>query len=324
MNERIPKHERGSVCPLCLTTLGRSYLVKSGDLFDVDCRTCGFYRVSGTFEMSLIAADDSLLALIPPLRSHVRQAADKGQPVTLRTDNYATFAASHVNTPLEWKLRRALELLADAPGKWHEFETAQFGLRIDARDGAETEFLLKDLQARHLIEHETRQGPPFSELGEGHHVDQFRLTVDGWKQISPLRTDGAIGLVFVAMWFDDSLDAAFEAIRSAIESDCGLQAYRVDRIQHNDQITDRILAGIRASQFTVADVTGQRQGVYFEAGFAMGLGRDVIWCCREDELSMVHFDTRQFSHVVWKSPADLRQKLAARIRGTVLTPMKLL
>jgi hypothetical protein len=41
----------------------------------------------------------------------------------------------------------------------------------------------------------------------------------------------------------------------------------------------------------VADFTGQRGGVYWEAGFAQGLGIPVIRTCKSDELWKLHFDT---------------------------------
>jgi hypothetical protein len=68
-------------------------------------------------------------------------------------------------------------------------------------------------------------------------------------------------------------------------------------------------------------VTLQRSGVYFEAGFALGLPRTVIWTWRDDALKNVHFDTRQYSHVVWTEPTDLRTKLASSIKATVLTQL---
>ena len=55
---------------------------------------------------------------------------------------------------------------------------------------------------------------------------------------------------------------------------------RVDFVEHNDKICDKIVAEIRTCQFLVADGTLQRAGVYFDAGFEMGLGRPVIWTCR--------------------------------------------
>jgi hypothetical protein len=69
----------------------------------------------------------------------------------------------------------------------------------------------------------------------------------------------------------------------------------------------------------VADFTGQRGGVYFEAGLAFGLSKQVIWTVRKDEVSKLHFDTRQFNHIVW-SPNELPQfrvALRNRIEATL-------
>jgi len=49
----------------------------------------------------------------------------------------------------------------------------------------------------------------------------------------------------------------------------------------------------------------------------MGLGRPVIWSCRDDDLKNVHFDTRQYNHIVWNEPADLRAQLTNRIKATI-------
>ena len=75
-----------------------------------------------------------------------------------------------------------------------------------------------------------------------------------------------------------------------------------------------ILAEIRRAQFVVADITGARGGVYFEAGFAKALGRDVFFTCREDRFSNDrHFDTEHFQHTMWTTPADLRTKLRQKV-----------
>ena len=59
----------------------------------------------------------------------------------------------------------------------------------------------------------------------------------------------------------------------------------------------------------MADVTQQRAGVYFEAGYALGLGLPVFWCVRKDDLDNVHFDTRQYNHIVWENEEDLAEQL---------------
>jgi hypothetical protein len=53
------------------------------------------------------------------------------------------------------------------------------------------------------------------------------------------------------------------------------------------------------------------------AGFAMGLGIPVIWTVREDQIGQVHFDTRQYNHIVYDSAEDLRKKLHNRIAATI-------
>jgi hypothetical protein len=67
----------------------------------------------------------------------------------------------------------------------------------------------------------------------------------------------------------------------------------------------------------VADVTSEpdrpRGGVDFEARFAFGLNIPVIWSCREDLAGQLHFDIRQFNHIVWAPPDDLYHKLKNRI-----------
>lgn len=146
---------------------------------------------------------------------------------------------------------------------------------------------------------------------------EWTVTPNGWERVEqlsmadPLSTD----LVFVAMSFDGSLAAAWtEGLFPGI-GDAGYRPERVDTAHHADKIDDRIMAKIRESRFVVVDVTTQNRGAYFEAGFALGLGRRVIWCVREDDLGAVHFDTRQFNHVVWKEPADLRIRMRDRILG---------
>jgi nucleoside 2-deoxyribosyltransferase len=112
------------------------------------------------------------------------------------------------------------------------------------------------------------------------------------------------------------MDPAHLAIEKAIQIS-GYEALRIDRKEHNNKIDDEIVAGIRRSKFLVADFTGHRGGVYFEAGFASGLGIPVIWLCREDALKDLHFDTRQYNHISWTEDklTELTNALQKRIEA---------
>lgn len=108
-----------------------------------------------------------------------------------------------------------------------------------------------------------------------------------------------------------------EPFRTAIEA-AGYKPLRIDQKEHINRIPDETVAEIRRSKFVAADFTGSRGGVYFEAGFATGLGIPVIWTCRRDWVEKLHFDTSQFTHIVWENDEDLRARLLNRIRAVIV------
>lgn len=143
------------------------------------------------------------------------------------------------------------------------------------------------------------------------------LSIDGARRVDELRKSGVHSdQAFVAMWFDAYMDKVFEdGFKPALET-TGFQALRIDKKEHNNKIDDEIIAEINKSGLLIADFTGHRGGVYFEAGYALGLGIPVIFTCKENEIGSAHFDTRQYSHIVWKESEDLRVQLIRRIQAT--------
>ena len=94
--------------------------------------------------------------------------------------------------------------------------------------------------------------------------------------------------------------------------------YRVDNDPANlGRIDAKIEMEIKRSRFLVADVTGGRQGVYYEAGYAMGLGLPVIWCVNSDHTDDMHFDTQQYKHIIWDTAEDMAQELEALVIAAI-------
>ena len=130
-------------------------------------------------------------------------------------------------------------------------------------------------------------------------VPAFKITPDGWLRLEDVKrkgTDSQQG--FIAMWFHECMDPIEQVISDGITT-AGYRARRVDRVPHINKIDDEIMAQIRRSRFVVADLTGHRTGVYYEAGFAMGLQLPVFWTCREKEMKRLHFDIRQYNCIGW-------------------------
>jgi hypothetical protein len=153
-----------------------------------------------------------------------------------------------------------------------------------------------------------------------------RLTPRGYIEADDLRTRrAASSQAFVAMWFTKDMKKVYEqGIKPAIEQ-AGFTPMLISNKEYANKIDDEIIAEIRRSAFLVADFTGQRQNVYFETGFAIGLGRQRIWTCRQDDIKNLHFDIRQYNCIDWKNEADLAKRLQVRIeamfgRGPLAAP----
>ena len=290
-----------------------SYLLPEADqrFFAVGCRGCGDYSLARDLARDLVAALDA--GEKQRLRWRVRESTDSGERLVISVENAKRLADVPV-PPVPAKLFRLLEELARRSlfaGDWVDLEFLPTLVRLKCEVPGELAYLSDALIERGLIAR--NDGPR----------ELLQVTAKGWETLVPIGGAGVPGVCFVAMAFAPELNDAYDTgMLPAIETDCGLRALRLDREEHNDQITDRILAGIRSAQIVIADVTLHRQNVYYEAGFAQGLGRVVIRTCRAEAFKDVHFDTRQFSHVVWESPADLRAKLSVRLKATVGVPVR--
>ncbi|MBZ5634021.1 MAG: hypothetical protein LAO55_12935 [Acidobacteriia bacterium] len=295
-------------CPLCEADNPEveSSLAADHGQISLRCRRCGSYRLSRNLALNRVIPK----ALKPYLSAAASQASDAGSPLLFDTDNLEEMAAPHQNLSIAQRAERVLSCIAkqvELPGK---------GVRVIADDIYPLADCRSKDELQRYIEHLEDEGL----LKKLHPQGIYEPSIKGWQAIEPtLNSDGDPKLCFVAMWFDDSLDSVFvRGFESAIRDDCNFKPYRVKEDPTNKAVVDRIFSGIRQSRFVVADFTGNRQSVYYEAGFASGLGLEVISCCREDYVKHLTFDTRHLGHVVWKDADDLRSKLADSIRANII------
>ena len=146
----------------------------------------------------------------------------------------------------------------------------------------------------------------------------MRVNVDGRiaaEELSRQHTTSLQG--FVAMWFATDMNEIYEQGFVPAITRAGYDPQRVDRVEHAGRIDDEIIAQIRRSRFVVADFTGHRGGVYFEAGYAMGRELSVFFTCREGDVANLHFDVRQFNTIEWKDTNDLAKRLQVRIEAVI-------
>ncbi|MDR4504906.1 MAG: nucleoside 2-deoxyribosyltransferase [Candidatus Scalindua sp.] len=146
------------------------------------------------------------------------------------------------------------------------------------------------------------------------------LTVEGFSEIeSALRNNIQSKKVFIACDFKtDFQDDLVNTIKAACAS-CGFEANLVSDERHNNDISHKIISDIKQSKFIIADFTDQNNGVYFEAGFAMGESKEVIRLIKKDQLKELHFDIRQFNHITWEMDKweELKEDLINQIKATI-------
>lgn len=275
------------------------------------CPQCGQYIISfpdGHSAQTNLTSETKLA-----LSCAARQATEAGELLQITRENRDEMALSHLNTRVsenKEKLLQQIARMAPRPNQGALFSTKNDFTLIDCFNAKEFEWYVEWLN---------KEGLAFT-TGAGTDQVQLTLSMKGWEQIQPLPRPGGIpGRCFVAMWFSEELRSAYEqGIMPAVKRAIGKEPLRIDQKEHNNEITDEIMAEIRNAQFIVADFTGHRAGVYYEAGFAMGLGRPVIWSCRKDHLGGLHFDTNHKNHIVWETPAELNEMLYRRIRMTIV------
>ncbi|MBC7984307.1 MAG: hypothetical protein H7Y02_10690 [Candidatus Obscuribacterales bacterium] len=161
--------------------------------------------------------------------------------------------------------------------------------------------------------------------GGGFDITPLSLTIDGWLKFEELkRGTSTARLAFMAMQFgDQQLDGLYrDYLRSAVAA-TGFELRRVDEEQPAGLIDDHLRVKIRQSRFLLADLSHQNRGAYWEAGYAEGLGKPVIYLCRkdvfEDKTLGTHFDTNHHLTVIWdpKNIPELVKRLKDTIRATL-------
>jgi hypothetical protein len=306
-----------SQCPLCKLP-AFSAPDNRVDAILVICPACGKFRYSAECSHLLERLPHEREINIYKISHAMRIAAERASgksngslfPIHTSSDFELILnrSESSVREKLEL-LQMYLGRLSKFPGESTNFDSGNDYTIIGASNYEEANFYLKSLHDQGFL----------SELEPyiGGQVTQFTVSSSGWLELDRIsRSNSDSGIAFIAMWFDESRQPFDQAITEAI-MESGYKPLRIDRTEHLNRIDDEIIMRIRQSKFLIADLSGQRNGVYFEAGFMMGLGRPVIWLCEKSELQKVHFDTRQYNTIDYVGTQDLRERLRARIGANI-------
>ncbi|MHB8463070.1 MAG: hypothetical protein ACYDA1_10510 [Vulcanimicrobiaceae bacterium] len=121
-------------------------------------------------------------------------------------------------------------------------------------------------------------------------------------------------LVSVMMPFSSDFDEVYSSITSAVRA-AGKQCQRADDIWQHDAIIQDVVTLIATSSVVICDVSRKNANVYYEAGIAHTIGKDVILLAQSEE--DIPFDLRHLRHIRYLNNGEGRQALAKKVQSRI-------
>ena len=188
------------------------------------------------------------------------------------------------------------------------------GARVGSASPGAFRLLLESMVAEGFL-----QGKLASDPG-----GEFRLAYPGLERLEQLERATPSGYnAFMATKFGDAIlnKIVEEHFKPAVK-DTGFQLYRLDDKPEAGLIDARLRNEIRNCRFLIADLSHANAGAYWEAGYAEGLGKPVVYTCEKSvfdgkvaTIAKPHFDTNHHLTIVWD--ASDPQSAADRLRETI-------
>jgi hypothetical protein len=304
-------------CPICGNPLEPADDLgpKKGDYEFFNCaHSCGRFKISRSLLKSLpklLQEDGNRVFLL----SHFLRKMQDGKEIPY-LDSYLIEKVFRITLPSLPDQSKYLVLWLgnhSLPGERIEESFEFFQSVMGATSIPGTHFVIDHLVDSEYVSAEM-YGSGECELG---------LSMKGWEYYDQLNRGAIVSRkAFMAMQFgDEELDAVFENYFKPAVKATGFDLVRLDEKPQAGLIDDRLRVEIRTSRFLIADLTHENRGAYWEAGFAEGLGKPVIYTCEKSKFRThkTHFDTNHHETVVWEKEKleEAADKLKVTIRATL-------
>lgn len=289
--------------------------MQDGYYLVTDCSRCGDFQIGRE-----AWADWSRTSTSPEQRalaSHlIRRMQGPKRPI-LDDTFFSSLSQRVLPTPTELSdnlLLTVAERVGGRPGRpisiSHSFDLP-LAASIGAVDDADVFWAVRNLEEQNLIKGTW-----------GTHFSNGWITAPGWTRIEDLkRAHVASRYAFFARKFaNEDLDTLYKNCLGQAVADTGFELRTVtQKAGHIDAIIED---EIRRSRFLIADLSDANAEAYWEAGLAEGLGKPVIYICRDG--IETHFDTDHRQTVRWDLAKldEAAARLKAVIRNTLLGDAK--
>lgn len=122
--------------------------------------------------------------------------------------------------------------------------------------------------------------------------------------------------ISVMMPFDSRFDEIYQTLKNTCNS-LNLSCSRADDIWENDAIIQDVVSLICRSIIVICDCTGRNANVFYEAGIAHALGKDVILITQSND--DIPFDLRHLRYLHYLNNNEGRNALSANLAQRINT-----
>lgn len=307
-------------CPVCASELNSKNDAPGGkDVTIYSCPLCGDF----TFSRSLVAGLPHLIETNENASTKISHAIRLMQNVKSSPELYTNTVEEILKRPLP-KPREQADLFirwlaenVEGPGEnvWVEPKTHRTIMCAKSPKGFA-------LILQHLFDIGLVSGVLSEALDEPGRA-QATLSFEGWEYFEQLQHgEGTYRKAFMAMKFGvHTLNEILEDVFKPAVKLTGFDLQILSDAPKAGLIDDRLRVEIQASDFIIADLTHNNLGAYWEAGYAEGLGKPVIYTCEKSKFDeeKTHFDTNHHLTITWDT-SNLQQAgedLKATIRATL-------
>ena len=314
-------------CPICLNRESDSSCwipsTSNADCDRIECPSCGNFDVSKSVLASkLFRSPTSLSKVQRSVLSHyICKNSIEGRIPKLYSKLANQILQNTMLPSPAIRVQRLVRYLGDKISKSGEplsQITDKVRAYIGAPDVRSTIDLLKELESSGIVR---VNASTIDSISGPRDID---LTLEGWELYEDERRgDKGGNYGFIAMKFgDDQLDSFVkDVVKPIISREIGYELVDMRDISQAGVIDNIIREQIRGAAFVLVDLTHDNSGAYWEAGYAEGLGKPVIYLCEKSkfEKSKTHFDTNHCTTVLWFADEieNFEKQLVATVRRSL-------
>ncbi|MEW6681618.1 MAG: hypothetical protein AB1451_01650 [Nitrospirota bacterium] len=301
-------------CPACKTAVRPAGIATTRERIPVDCPNCGRYQLTRQAELGARPrlASDPEFAMI--LAHAIRRMQRNNEWPVVNSDLIERIEREgRLPDPAEQADNLVIWIgdMQRHPGEMIPLDYDNSRAVVGAFDAPGVRFIAKSLYGAGLVEFTN------TDL-----LGRIGLTFAGWQRYHLMRRQSTTSpRAFMAMKYNDPiLDQKIYPKFKEATREAGFDLVRLDDAPRAGLIDEQLRVEIRRARFLVADLTHDNSGAYWEAGFAEGLGKPVIYTCETGifESRGTHFDTNHSHTIRWveNDPVDAARRLKATIRAT--------